>query len=217
MMSIKPIYILFLSSLILLGCNKSDNKATKMFYTYFPTTVGSWVEYEAREIIHEANLGSDTSYYFLKEVITEEFFDNEGRVTLRVERFKKDDINGTYAISDVWYSNLTNTTAEKVEENQRFLKLTFPIRSNKSWNGNAYNSIEEWDYEYDSVHVARAYNGLTFDSTVKVQQIDNINPFQYQVAYEVYANYIGLVRKSYINIDNGDGRELELTVINYGQ
>lgn len=213
----KRFEIIFFLFLALSSCKKSDYEETKMYYTYFPTDIGSWIEYEAREIIHDASLGSDTTYYFLKEVITEEFIDNEGRVTFRIERFKKDSLNGEYVISDVWYRNLTNSKAENVEENQRFIKLVFPIKKNKSWNGNSQNSLETWDYEYDSLHVERTLNNLYFDSTVMVSQIDNINPFQHQVAYEIYANYIGLVRKSYINIENGDGRELELTIIDYGK
>lgn len=203
--------------LIMTACKKSDNQAAKMYYSYFPTEVNSWVEYEGRRIIHVESLGIDTTYFYLKEVITEEFIDNEGRTTYRIERFEKDSLHDDYVIKDVWYSNKSTTTAEKVEENIRFTKLIFPVSGSKSWDGNANNLIEKWSYEYDSIHQPRVYNSLAFDSTVKVMQIDNINPFQRQVAYEVYANYVGLVRKSYINIDNGDGDELELTVINYGK
>lgn len=188
-----------------------------MYYTYFPTEIGSWTEYEVREIIHDNALGSDTSYYYLKEVITEEFIDNQGRVSFRIERFKKDSLNDTYTIADVWYSNLTNTTAERVEENVRFVRLNFPISENSSWDGNTFNTEPKWEHEYDSLHIERTYNSLYFDSTIKVLQIDNINPIQRQVAFEVYANYIGLIRKSYINIENGDGRELEMTIIDYGR
>lgn len=211
----KIVFLGFIS--LFVACKKSDNQAPNMYYTYFPTEINSWVEYEARTILHDADLGSDTSYYYLKEIITEEFIDNQGRVTFRIERFKKDSIDGEYEISDVWYSNLSSKTAEVVEENIRFVKLVFPINKNKVWDGNAYNTDISWDYQYDSLHTSKSFNGLTFDSTITVEQINNINPFQNQVASEVYANYIGLVRKSYINIENGDGRELELTVINYGK
>lgn len=215
---IRILHIVILAiTLTLFSCKKSDYKESEMFYSYFPTEINSWTEYEVREIIHNSNVGSDTSYYYLKEVIAEEFIDNQGRVTFRVERFKKDSLADSYTISDVWYSNLTNTTAEKVEENVRFIKLIFPIKDNKTWDGNAYNTEIEWDYEYDSSHSERSYNNLFFDSTIKVQQIDNVNPIQNQVAFEVYANHIGLIRKSYVNIENGDGRELEMTIIDYGK
>ncbi len=215
-MNFKLVFILVLIGL-LFGCKKSNNQAAKMYYTYFPTEINSWVEYEARSIIHVDALGSDTTYFYLKEIITEEFIDNQGRTTYRVERFEKDSLDQEYELKDVWYSNITQTTAEKVEENVRFTKMIFPVSENKTWDGNANNTIGKWSYQYDSLHLPRTYNSLDFDSTVLVSQIDNVNPFQRQQAYEVYANYVGLVRKSYINIDNGDGEELELTVINYGK
>jgi hypothetical protein len=214
---IKFLILLSFSILALASCKKSDNRPAKMFYTYYPTEVNSWVEYEGRRIIHVDALGSDTTYFYLKEIITEEFIDNEGRTTYRVERFEKDSMHHEYAIKDVWYSNKGTTTAEKVEENVRFTKLIFPVSDSKSWDGNANNTIEKWNYKYDSIHEPLSINALDFDSTVKVVQIENINPFQRQIAYEVYANYVGLIRKSYINIDNGDGDELELTIIDYGK
>jgi hypothetical protein len=209
--------LLVLCFLLVVSCKKSDNQASNMYYSYFPVEVNSWVEYEGRRIIHVEALGSDTNYFYLKEVVAEEFIDNSGRTTFRIERFEKDSFHHSYEIKDVWYSNIATTTAEKVEENVRFTKLIFPVSNSKSWDGNANNSIGKWTYEYDSIHMSRSYNNLDFDSTVRVNQIDNINPFQRQVAFEVYANYVGLVRKSYINIDNGDGSELELTVIDYGK
>ena len=213
----KNILIIILSIAAFINCKKSDTQEAKMYYSYYPMEVNSWVEYEGRRIIHVDALGSDTSYFFLKEIVTEEFIDNQGRTTFRIERFEKDSLHHSYDLKDVWYSNLTTTTAEKVEENIRFTKLIFPISGSKTWDGNAANSIEKWSYRYDSIHQPRLFSNLDFDSTVKVMQIDNVNPFQTQVAFEIYANYVGLVRKSYINIDNGDGNELELTVINYGK
>ncbi len=208
--------IIFLS-IFFFSCKKSNNENAKMYYSYFPTEINSWVEYEGRRVIHVADLGTDTSYFYLKEIITEEFIDNEGRTTFRIERFEKDSMNQEYILKDVWYSNITNTTAEKVEENIRFTKLIFPISGSKTWDGNAFNTLEKWQYEYDSLHLPRTYNNLDFDSTIKVMQIENVNLFQTQIAFEVYANYVGLVRKSYKNIDNDNGSELELTVINYGK
>lgn len=187
-----------------------------MYYSYYPVEVNSWIEYEVEEVFH-TSFGSDTIRYFLKEIITEDFTDDQGRNTQRIERFWKDSLSGNYSLKDVWYSNVTNTTAEKVEENIRFTKLIFPISDSKSWDGNALNTMGTWEYELDSIHTEKTINSLYFDSTITVLQIDNINPFQYQVASETYANHVGLIQKDYINIDNEEGSELRLHVISYGQ
>jgi hypothetical protein len=199
------------------SCRKSEQYvSTNMYYSYYPVEVNSWIEYEVEEVFH-TSFGSDTIRYFLKEIITEDFTDDQGRNTQRIERFWKDSLSGNYSLKDVWYSNVTNTTAEKVEENIRFTKLIFPISDSKSWDGNALNTMGTWEYELDSIHTEKTINSLYFDSTITVLQIDNVNPFQYQVASETYANHVGLIQKDYINIDNEEGSELRLHVISYGQ
>ena len=207
--------VLFLGVLMMVGCRKGEFvQPAKSYTSYLPLEVGNWIEYDVTSIIH-TNLGSDTSSYILMEKYTESFIDNSGNTAYRVERYWKDSISGTFVIKDIWYANKNNDRAEKIEENVRFTKLIFPISLSKKWNGNAFNTLEKWDYTYDSLHINKSYNNLLFDSTVTVNQIDNVNPFQRQQAYEVYANHIGLVRKSYINISNDIGEELQMTVRAY--
>ena len=186
--------------------------------------VGAWIEYEVVDIIH-SQLGSDTAEYQLKEIAAEEFLDNEGRLTYRIERYWRDDSNANWSIKDVWYSNKTKTTAEKVEENVRFTKLIFPINTSKYWDGNAYNNLEEWEYYYDSLHKPKVINNLSFDSTITVIQRDNENVVEYEKVKEVYAVDIGLIYKSHIDLDINlsnildinNGRELEIAVTGYGK
>ena len=217
-------YIVFASITLFLGCKKSNNESVKYYYNYFPLEIDAWIEYDVVDIIH-SELGSDTAEYQLKEIAAEEFLDNEGRLTYRIERYWRDDSNANWSIKDVWYSNKTRTTAEKVEENVRFTKLIFPINTSKYWDGNAYNNMEEWEYYYDSLHKPKLINNLSFDSTITVIQRDNENVVEYEKAKEIYAVDIGLIYKSYIDLDikfsnildiNG-GRELEMKVTAYGK
>ncbi len=220
----KLFYTVFASITLLFGCKKSNNETVKYYYNYFPLDVGAWIEYEVVDIIH-SQLGSDTAEYQLKEIAAEEFLDNEGRLTYRIERYWRDDSNANWSIKDVWYSNKTKTTAEKVEENVRFTKLIFPINTSKYWDGNAYNNLEEWEYYYDSLHKPKVINNLSFDSTITVIQRDNENVVEYEKVKEVYAVDIGLIYKSHIDLDINlsnildinNGRELEIAVTGYGK
>ena len=47
------------------------------------------------EIVH-GTLSSDTLNYFLKEIKTNEFYDNEGQIATRIERFWKFNPNEDY-------------------------------------------------------------------------------------------------------------------------
>ena len=218
------LYTVFASIIVFFGCKKSNNESVNYYYSYFPLEVDAWIEYDVLDIIH-SELGSDTAVYQLKEITTEEFLDNEGRLTYRVERYWRDDSNANWSIKDVWYSNKTKTTAEKVEENVRFTKLIFPINTSKYWNGNAFNNLEEWEYYYDSLHKPKLINNLSFDSTITVIQRDNENVVEYEKVKEIFAVDIGLIYKSHIDLDINlsnildinSGRELEMTVTAYGK
>ena len=218
------IYIVFTSITLIFGCKKSNSESVKYYYNYFPLEIGAWIEYDVVDIIH-SELGSDTAEYQLKEIAAEEFLDNEGRLTYRIERYWRDDSNANWSVKDVWYSNITRTTAEKVEENMRFTKLIFPINISKYWDGNAYNNLEEWEYYYDSLHKPKLINNLSFDSTITVIQRDNENVVEYEKVKEIYATDIGLIYKSHIDLDINlsnildinSGRELEMKVTAYGK
>jgi len=218
------LYTVFVSIILLSGCKKTDSETINYYYNYFPLEVDSWIEYDVVDIVH-TEFGSDTSVYMLKEITTGEFLDNEGRLTYRVERFWRTEDNATWDIKDVWYSNLTKTTAEKIEENYRFTKLIFPINNSKYWDGNAFNTLDEWEYSYDSLHKPKMINNLNFDSTITVIQRDNENVVEYEKVKEVYAIDIGLIYKSHIDLDINlsdildinSGREFEMTVTAYGK
>lgn len=218
------LYTVFACMILFFGCKKSNNEPVSYYYTYFPLEVGSWIEYDVTDIVHD-EIGSDTSVYQLKEITAEEFLDNEGRLTYRVERYWRNDSNANWSIQDVWYSNKTKTTAEKVEENVRFTKMIFPINTSKYWNGNAFNNLEEWEYSYDSLHTPKLINNLSFDSTITVIQRDNENVVEYEKVKEIFAVDIGLIYKSHIDLDINlanildinSGRELEMTVTAYGK
>ena len=136
------LYTVFVSVILLFGCKKSNNETVNYYYGYFPLEVDSWVEYDVLDIVH-TEFGSDTTIYQLKEITTEEFLDLEGRLTYRIERYWRADVSLEWSIKDVWYSNITKTTAEKVEENVRFTKMIFPINDTKYWDGNAFNNLDE--------------------------------------------------------------------------
>ena len=83
---------------------------------------------------------------------------------------------------------------KKVEENERYIKLIFPVASGQAWNGNAYNSLGEQDYQYGNVNVPYSVNGLNFDSTATVLQDDIVpdsNLVQVRIEEEMFAKHVG--------------------------
>ena len=204
MKSRKFTYYLFvgLLALILYSCKKTEVKPVDLGYSYYPSNVGHWILYQVDSTSYDSFYHIVTKSHFqIKELIESTFYDNSNRPTQRIERYKETDTVPLF-LKDVWVSNLTQSTAEKVEENVRFVKMIFPITNGVSWNGNGFNTLGEQDYQYSNIYKPYTVNGITFDSTVTViQNIDTLNLINNKYQVEVFANHIGLIYKRFKNVN----------------
>ena len=207
-MNFKPTFYWLFMLIVLYSCNKEDDFVIDFKYEYFPVEIGSFVVYNVDSIkfIDNEPTVSDTAQYQIKELIESVFVDNEGRDTYRIERYKRRDSLSPWVIEDVWFSNRTQTTAERIEENLRFIKLVFPPKIGLTWDGNVFIDIhegiewlEDWEYEITELDVPNTVNELSFDSTLTVLQEDNqadfVNVIEKIYSIEVYAKHVGLVSK----------------------
>ena len=199
--------ILACAILILVSCKKDDPVKIDVGHSYFPVEIGSWIIYDVDSTVwNDFDVPSVvTNYqYQIKEVIESAFIDDEGREALRWERYKRDTVTDPWVIKDVWIANKTVSTAEKVEENERFIKLIFPVRLAKIWDGNAANTMDEWDYQYTEVDAPKTIGGLSFDSTLTVAQQDFNTWVTYDFFEEYYAKNVGMVYKKGLHWEKGD-------------
>lgn len=217
--------IILLSILTITSCKKEDGEPAKFYYNYFPDNVGHWVQYDIMEIVRDdISAVNDTTTYQLKEIIESTFIDNQGRPSLRIERYWRTNDTLPWTIKDVWYATRTTTKAEKVEEDIRYLKMVFAVTSDKRWDGNIYNTKDEETYKYDQLHEPMTIGNLSFDSTVTVIQRDASNVIEISQASEIFAANVGLISKTdvyyyinYINtVPNYIGYAFYQNVTNYG-
>lgn len=191
------------------SCKKDPPPTVDLGLNYFPANVGHYVVYEVDSTVYDDfNHDTDVYRYQVKELIESEFTDNEGRPALRIERWIKN-YNDTipyssmpWTLSRVWYAVRTLNQAERVEENIRYIRLVFPVKENTTWNGNAQNTIGEWDYEYENVDEAFHAGNTHFDSTLTVIQKNDINLLEHRFYRERYARNIGLIEKSVIDVQD---------------
>lgn len=169
-----------------------------------------------------------TESFLLRELVADTFTDNSGRLSFKIERYKKF-FNDTipydsmdWRMTDVWVATHNQGFFERYEENVRYVRLNYPVVEGKDWNGNAYNTFAEWNYEYENVHQSYTVGDFTFDSTLVVNQRDNINIIDLETAYEVYARDVGLIEKHYTDqvksINSGlvtSGTSMTWTLIDY--
>ena len=213
------------------SCKKDVETApVDLGYEYFPDDIGSYIIYEVDSIAYDdaVQLTPDTTRYLLKEYVQSIFNDNSGRPTMRIERYKKMYNPSVpydlmqWVISDIWTANRTTTTAEKTEENIRYIKLVFPVVKGKEWNGNAFNTLGQKDYEIISIDKAEVINNISFDSVVTVSQFFMDNAIEYINEEEKFAKHVGLIYKQSENIYHGAGEDtvgytFTQKIISYGK
>lgn len=205
---IKPINIILV--LLLFGiysCKKDSPAELDMGYNYYPNNVGSWIIYDVDSIVWDdffVPIAIDTFVYQIKEVNESVYLDSEGRETMRIERYKRSNSTMPWVIKDIWYANRTASMVERTEENIKYRRLVFPVRNDLSWNGNAANIADEWNYQYSEVNIPMTLGGIDFDSTLIVNQQDENTTLIYDYFQEIYAAGIGLVYKIGIHWEEED-------------
>lgn len=160
----------------------------------------------------------------MKVQIEDTIFDNLGRINNKYVRYKKTALTDQWTISDVWMVLIDGNSAELVEENQRIIKMKFPVDSYTNWNANRFNILGTLDCFYEDIHKSRSINGITYDSTVRVNQGSDRNLIRYYNKHETYAKGIGMIEKYYkdLNISNFDtlnissGKELFMKTLQFG-
>ena len=199
----RVVSFLLISAVIgLYACKESTESPDDFGYNYFPVEIGRFVSYQVDSIFHDDALDvHDTVRFYLKEQYESIFNDASGRETYRIERFKKDSLEHDWILKDIWFANVTTTTAERVEENVRYLRLAFPVRETTTWDGNSMNMESEWEHEYTSIDEPQSVLGVLFDSTLVVSQRDELNFAEREFGAELYARGIGLIEKELVLLE----------------
>ncbi len=197
----------------LVSCSKKNVPAADSLLglDYYPTAAGKFVVYEVDSTVY-TDLPQDTiSYkYRIKEKMADSFTDNQGQPAIRLERYIKkynpavpyDSM--AWSLKEVWMVNATNTSIQVVEGNVRYTKLVFPVREKMTWNGNAFNTLGEWQYMLDYAGRAETINNNALGSVLRVKQKDFKTLISYQGYFEKYAKNIGLVYRQITDISSNN-------------
>ena len=196
------IFIFYISILLLYSCKKHETLSpVDVGYSYYPSNVGHWIEYDVDSTYYDGFTHTVRNFQFkLNEKVESTFLDNQNRPTQRLERWVQKNDTLSWYLRNVWASNLTSSTAEKVEDNIRYVKLIFPIAEGQTWNGNAQNSLGSEDYTFNNTYQPYTVNAITYDSTITVIQNNDSNLIYVKYMVEVYAKNIGLIYKKYRDI-----------------
>ena len=189
-------YCLVFCFATLVGCKSDKDNVVRpnLNYNYAGLLVGNYVIYNVDSIFYnDLTNSADTFQYQIKEKLESQITDLQGDPSFRIERYKKHNDSIYWELVDVWNSKITTTNYQKVEENIRYVKLIFPVRANKTWDGNNFNNEGQMMYEYTAIHQPENIGGHSLDSVATVIQQNDINLISQQLYEEKFATKIGMV------------------------
>lgn len=206
----KNLITVIILSILVIGCKKDKETLSELTSTseYYPLSIGSWYVYDVDSISYNNFTNPvtiDSISYQVKEELTDTFYDLEGRLNYKITRSKRsapdsiDIVTKKWEVSDIWYVNQTGGNIERVEENNRYVSLIYPISEGNEWNGNAFNDQSKWDFTYENVGDPF---GEYSDALIVNQKFFTDNKYFYQNYKEVYAKGIGLVSRTRIDTES---------------
>jgi len=229
-------YYIFLGLLGIVGflnaCTSSqlEPDAKALGYDFFPISVGHFMEYQVNETSYSSqniNAPIDTAYQ-IREEQTQLFNDIQNETEVKIYRFGRTDASKPWSLLAVWASKRTPSQALRIEDNQTYWNLIFPLKNGATWNGNAYNNFGKKLYEIADFNKPYSINEFNFDRTLKVIQSNDSSLVSQDRRIEVYAEGVGLVSREVKQVKfcyetNCRGKEVIIEgiiskqkIINYG-
>ncbi len=135
--------------LFVAGCTTPDVVDQEVAgYTYFPLEAGRYTEYEINEVRYTVTSSTPkTTTYFLKEVCGQPYAGLTGVPQFPIERYKKGTLAANWTLDSVWTAYRLPDRAVRVENNTAFVKMSFPLAEESTWNGNLLNTYPEEAYK----------------------------------------------------------------------
>ncbi len=215
------------------SCKKGEvlEKNQSVDFSFFPTQTGFWMEYEVDSIVHydsddffDLDTAIGVFHFYVREEFDLPYINGENQTTSVINRYRRESDTLPWTYMNKWTANVNSHSAQKVEDNVRFVRLSFPVKSNASWNGNAYNFFSEEEYSYEDLYEPVVLGSLQFDSTITVLQNDFLSRINRIYKKEIYAAHAGMIYKQLDSVNTKDtdhgtiiltGLEYKLTMRNY--
>lgn len=202
-------YLLYIGLLILLvnACKKDQFETFDRTKDsdYFNDSIGAYNVYSVEEIVFDDfTNSSDTFHYQLKEVNASSFTDNLNRNAVKVDRYKRLSDTSIWQYVNSWYAVKASDMVERIEENKRIVKLSFPVTIDAVWNSNAYNMENAITVFYGLINQRYNLDSFRFRNALSVESSNINNEVSERSFREVYARGIGLVYKFHVSIEKSD-------------
>lgn len=170
---------------------------------FLPVKVGNFWEYRVDTVDYRFSGDSTSGTYYLREVIADSMYRQEGSMVYRLEIFRRPAADSPWKLDSVWTLRADPDKILRTENNRPFVRLRFPLREGSRWDGNAFNTLQDsnsvsW-YTVRNLDKPLAFRGEARASVEIVQKRDSncLNKSEFS---EVYMRNVGLYSRvrSYI-------------------
>ncbi len=193
-MDMRNIYVCVIGW-ILFSCSDTL-EPSKIGFNYFPLEIGDYRIYQIQQIEYSLFAATDTTHYQLKELVVDTF-STQSELNYILHRFKRDLSTDKWQLDSVWTSRRTQNHAIVVENNIPFVKMVFPIRLDKVWDGNLFNSSPPDEYQITEISGSMETPAGTFVDNLTVFENNDRDTLIYQdIRQSIYALNVGLIYKN---------------------
>lgn len=202
------------------ACERITETLPPAGQAYYPIEEGRYKVYQVDSIVYdEYNCAIVQSQFQIKEETGVAIQDGEGATAHRVKRYYRETAADPWVLVGIWTEKLEQQQIQRVENNQRMIKVVFPVETGKTWDGIVYirrdtlvpirggaiDLYKDWtDFEYGTVGslYIDTVSNTSYSDAVQVTQVDKTNNIERRYATEVYAKGIGLVYKEMRILDS---------------
>mgnify|MGYP000901198517 FL=1 len=203
--------LLFLAGVYSCSTSEISPETIESGKDYYPVVKGNYWIYRVDTIGYSFSGDTTQGTYFIKELISDSLYQQEGSVVYKIEVYRAADTTLPWVIDSVWSIRADDNKIIKTENNRPYVKLRFPLQEGSRWDGNQFNTQQDsnsvfW-YAVRNLNKSAVFNGQNVASVEIVQKIDSncINKSEFR---EVYYRGIGLgyKRRSFIQYSQ-DGED----------
>ena len=211
----KKIFFIIISCIfslsLLESCKREVYEFPQSDTSYFPIDSGTYAIYNVKYVLYnDFESRVDTFNYLLKELVGETETDNQGKPYRRIERYVLNDSSTAWEFRQVWAAQLLGNFAYRIEDNQRFVSISFPLFKGKEWDGLVYirkdttisipggtiDMYKDWgNFKVLSLDEPEFIAGINYDSVLTIQRVEKINNIERRYSLEKYAKNIGLISR----------------------
>lgn len=197
-------YFIFTILTGIVACSSEDEKPVDAGHDYLPDRVGIYQVYSVDQTEYsEVSDPVETQYELMMEVV-DSFPDVNDEYAYVIHRSIRESSADDWEYKDTWSFRVNDQHAIINEENIAFIRIKFPVKNDRQWNGNEFNTSGPDTYEMESVEEPFTIDAQTFPRTIMIDQEDTEDLLIKDKRLEVYAKDIGLIYKEVTDLSYCD-------------